>query len=284
MFETYPLNQGREASWVHSILCRALVFGCNPVWLGGGERRELQIGDMLELNLSKPPAEASIFTLRLEKWLAARYGSQMRVFRPGGGRCQVACMLLPHPPTQSAEPKTKSVLLRFGERLRGNRNRGNRPERFWERNLPLRRSLRGSLRGGFSEFFQRVLEVLRGFQRSSQRSSGIFKRFSEVLSDTLSEADFPLKGSQSSRPYSCCPLNFSKMLLALALSLSISLLVKEGLPYGFFLPTRHKLHGKIRHPTSAISGERGGEWVGSHILPIGLAVRTHVLFLLVLKF
>ena len=39
---------------------------------------------------------------------------------------------------------------------RGNTIRGNRTERFWEENLPLRGSLRGSLRG-------RVSEVFRGF-------------------------------------------------------------------------------------------------------------------------
>ena len=39
-------------------------------------------------------------------------------------------------------PKTG---VSVGERLRGNRNRGNRPERFWEENLPPRGSLRGSL-------------------------------------------------------------------------------------------------------------------------------------------
>ena len=52
---------------------------------------------------------------------------------------------------------------------------------------------------GFSE----VLEVYRGFQRFSeisQRFSEIFQRFSEVFPETLSEADFPLRGSQS-----CCP-------------------------------------------------------------------------------
>ena len=42
----------------------------------------------------------------------------------------------------------------LGERLRGNTIRGNRPERFWEGNLPLRGSLRGSLRGRVSEVFR----------------------------------------------------------------------------------------------------------------------------------
>ena len=36
---------------------------------------------------------------------------------------------------------------------RGNRNRGNRPERFWEGNLPLRGSLTGRVFRGFSEVF-----------------------------------------------------------------------------------------------------------------------------------
>ena len=54
----------------------------------------------------------------------------------------------------------------FGGVLRGNTIRGNRPERFWEGNLPLRGSLRGPLRGMVSELFrgfQRFLEVFRGF-------------------------------------------------------------------------------------------------------------------------
>ena len=60
-----------------------------------------------------------------------------------------------------------------------------------------RASERTSERENFQRF-QRVLEVFllkvfRGFQRFSE----IFQRFSEVLSETLSEA---LRGSQS-----CCP-------------------------------------------------------------------------------
>ena len=35
----------------------------------------------------------------------------------------------------------------------------------------------------------------------------MFQRFSEVLSETLSEADFPLRGSHFCCPYLCCPLN-----------------------------------------------------------------------------
>ena len=35
-----------------------------------------------------------------------------------------------------------------------------------------------------------------------------FERFSEVLSETLSESDFPFRGSQLCCPYSCFPLNF----------------------------------------------------------------------------
>ena len=53
----------------------------------------------------------------------------------------------------------------FGERLRGNRNRGNRPERFWEGNLPLR----GSLRGRVFRNFQRFLEVFQMFFRGPLR-------------------------------------------------------------------------------------------------------------------
>ena len=73
-----------------------------------------------------------------------------------------------------------NVPLRFGERSRGNAIRGNRKsasERVSER-----------------EGFQRFSEVFRGFQRFSEVFRG-FQRFSEVLSETLSDADFPLRGS-----------------------------------------------------------------------------------------
>ena len=94
-------------------------------------------------------------------------------------------------------------------KFKGQHDRGNRTESLWEGNLPLRGSLRGSLRGrGFSEIFHRFSEVLRDFKEIFERFSEIFERFSEVLSETLSEADFPLRGSQSCCPYSCCPLNF----------------------------------------------------------------------------
>ena len=73
----------------------------------------------------------------------------------------------------------------FGERLRGNTIRGNRPERFWEGNLPLRGSLRGSPRG----------RVFRGFRRFSED----FRGFSKALSEPLSECHFPLSCG------SCCP-------------------------------------------------------------------------------
>ena len=42
---------------------------------------------------------------------------------------------------------TNCVKNGLGGRLRGNTIRGNRPERFWEGNLPLRGSLKGALRG-----------------------------------------------------------------------------------------------------------------------------------------
>ena len=77
--------------------------------------------------------------------------------------------------------KTASVCDHaFGERFRGNTIRGNRPERFWEGNLPLRGSLRGFLRGSLRGFLRgslrgRFLEDFRGFsevfQRPSQRPS-----------------------------------------------------------------------------------------------------------------
>ena len=56
--------------------------------------------------------------------------------------------------------------------------------------------------GGFSEVvrgFERFLEALRGF-RGFQRFFRGFQRSSQRFSQTLSEADFPLRGSQS-----CCP-------------------------------------------------------------------------------
>ena len=56
----------------------------------------------------------------------------------------------------------------------GNTIGGNRTERFWEGNLPLRGSLRGSLRG-------RVSEVFRGFQRGFERVFRGFQRFWEVF-------------------------------------------------------------------------------------------------------
>ena len=57
------------------------------------------------------------------------------------------------------------------------------------------------------EGFQRALEVFRGFYM--QRFSEIFQRFSEVLSETLSEADFPLRDSQSLFPLIVLPLQLS---------------------------------------------------------------------------
>ena len=91
-------------------------------------------------------------------------------------------------------------------KFKGEHDRGNRTESLWEGNLPLRRSLRGRVFRDFSEVFrgfQRFSEVFRDFWEVFRD----FERFSEVLSETLSEADFPLRGSQSGCPYSCCPLN-----------------------------------------------------------------------------
>ena len=59
----------------------------------------------------------------------------------------------------------------IGERLRGNRNRGNRPERFWEGNLPLRGSLRGRAFRALQRFSEAFRGPLRGFQRPSQSPS-----------------------------------------------------------------------------------------------------------------
>ena len=77
----------------------------------------------------------------------------------------------------------------FGETLRGNTIRRNSSEG----NLPLRGRASEVLR-----FFEVFMEVFRGF--------------SEVLSETLSEADFLLRGSRSCCPYSCCPLIFLQVL------------------------------------------------------------------------
>ena len=89
-----------------------------------------------------------------------------------------------------AERKSLFVWKHRSE-LKGQMNRGDRTKSVWEGNLPLRGSLRGRVfRGGFQRFWE------------------IFQRFSEVLSETLCEADFPLRGSQPCCPYSCCPLNF----------------------------------------------------------------------------
>ena len=68
---------------------------------------------------------------------------------------------------------------------RGNTIRGNRTERFWEGNLPLRGSLRGSLRGRVSEVFRGFLEVLRGFERFSEVFRGFQRFFKDPLRDPL---------------------------------------------------------------------------------------------------
>ena len=97
----------------------------------------------------------------------------------------------------------------MGGVLRGNTIRGNRPERFWEGNLPLRGSLRGPLRGMVSELFrafQRFLEVFRGFQRFSE----VFRGFSKALSETLSECHFPLRVAGRVAPSRVAPWNSCK--------------------------------------------------------------------------
>ena len=65
----------------------------------------------------------------------------------------------------------------FGERSRGNRNRGNRPERVSE----VFRAFQS-----FSEVFRGFSEVFRGVLEG-------FRGFSESLSETLSECHFPLR-------------------------------------------------------------------------------------------
>ena len=96
----------------------------------------------------------------------------------------------------------------LGERLRGNRTRGNRPERFWEGNLPPRGSLRGPLLSEVFRGFQRFSEVFRGFQRfsealeASQRpsQSAIFLSELRVL---LSLIALPLKTLATQRGMPC---------------------------------------------------------------------------------
>ena len=110
-----------------------------------------------------------------------------------------------HRVLQWAPPRERQ-LYSFGRVLRGNTIRGNRPERFWEGNLPLRGSLRGPLRGPLrgmvSELFrafQSFLEVFRGFQRFSEVFRGFQRFFKGPLRD-------PLRVPFSSQSWgSCCP-------------------------------------------------------------------------------
>ena len=102
----------------------------------------------------------------------------------------------------------------FGGVLRGNTIRGNRPERFWEGNRPLRGYLRGPLRGMVSELFrafQRFLEVFRGFQRFSEVFRGFQRFFKGPLRDPL-RVSFSSQSCGSCCPSSCCPLNFPQFL------------------------------------------------------------------------
>ena len=106
---------------------------------------------------------------------------------------------------RSGDPFCKT-LRKCRREFKGRHERVNKTESLWEANLPLR----GSPRGRFSDFFwglwrfQRFLEVFGGCQRFSEVFTvcfDVFRVFWEVLSETLSEADFPLRSSQS-----CCPL------------------------------------------------------------------------------
>ena len=67
-----------------------------------------------------------------------------------------------------------------------------------------------------SLLFSEGLEVSRGFQRFSEAE--VFRDFLE----TLSEADFPLRGSQTCCPSSCCPLIFLQVAIAIAIAISIA--------------------------------------------------------------
>ena len=97
-----------------------------------------------------------------------------------------------------------SVSSTVGVSSRGTMNRDNRTESLGEANLPLRGSLGGRVQGSqrCSEVSRVLWRFFRGFQRFSEIFTG-FHSCSEVFrdfSETLSEADFPLRGSQS-----CCP-------------------------------------------------------------------------------
>ena len=105
--------------------------------------------------------------------------------------------------------------------FKGQQNRANRTQSFWEGNLPVRGSLRGPLRGrvlrGFSEVFRgfqrfsrfledfhRFSEILRGFQRfvrGFQRSSQRPSERQISLSEALSPAS----------PYRVAPWTFSNL-------------------------------------------------------------------------
>ena len=77
-------------------------------------------------------------------------------------------------------------LRKFGERSRGNTNRGNRPE--------VLRGKSASERVSEREGFQRFSEVLfRCFQRSSEVFRGFQRFFRGPLSEPLSECHFPLR-------------------------------------------------------------------------------------------
>ena len=104
------------------------------------------------------------------------------------------------------------------------------------------------LRGRFSGFlpsflevfrgFKRLSEVLRGFQRYSEifeRVSEIFKRVFRDFRETLSEADFPLRGSESCCPYSCCPLNFLQLVHHIAAMQSAVMRIADFVHCDWFL-------------------------------------------------
>ena len=80
---------------------------------------------------------------------------------------------------------------------RGNTIRGNRNQSPWERNLPLRGSLRGPLKTP-----EKSLKTFENPPKTSRKSENFWK---PSLSETLSDADFPLGGSRSFCPYSFAP-------------------------------------------------------------------------------
>ena len=113
----------------------------SPAWLD--RIREDTFGTPYWLGFRRALSELPI----VSSYIKIRQGSTL-VAGIARCHCQVRCDSSRTPPNRTM-PKTF-----FGGVLRGNTIRGNRPERFWEGNLPLKGSLRGPLRGMVSEVFR----------------------------------------------------------------------------------------------------------------------------------